>query len=124
MGMSQREQNELVAERQKLLDRIRDLEAARPPVGSLACKIGEKGGLSVYGLQRFPITLYAEQWERLIENIPAIKAFMLANSSQLTRKPKFGPAETAVVAPTGPTPETSAALAVANRILGSDTPTA
>ena len=117
MSMSQREQNELVAERQQLLDRIAALEAAKPQPGSLACKIGEKGGLSVYGLQRFPITLYVEQWERLIENIPAIKAFMLANSSRLTRKPKFGPAERATSAP-AQSPETAAAVAVANRVLG------
>ena len=121
MGMSQAEQNKLVAERQQLLDRIAALEAAKPQPGSLACKIGEKGGLSVYGLQRFPITLYVEQWERLIENIPAIKAFMLANSSQLTRKDHSAYRKAPATQPTQ-SPETAAAVAVANRILGTDTP--
>lgn len=119
MAMSQQEQNKLLAELQAAKERIVALEAAKPPVGSLACKIGEKGGLSVYGLQRFPITLYAEQWERLIENIPQIKAFMLANASRLTRKAH--PAARLVATAPAQSPETAAALAVANRILGTET---
>ena len=120
MSMSQAEQNRLIAERQTLLDRIAALEAAKPQPGSLACKIGEKGGLSVYGLQRFPITLYVEQWERLIENIPQIKAFMLAHQSQLTRKDHSSYRKPAPAAQPTQSPETAAAVAVANRVLGSE----
>jgi len=50
-------------------------------------KIGDKGGLCVYGLNvRFPVTLYVEQWERLIADLPALQAFIKANSAKFTRK--------------------------------------
>ena len=118
MAMSQSEQNALVQQNKALAERIAQLEAAKPTPGSLACKIGEKGGLSVYGLQRFPITLYAEQWERLIENIPQIKAFMLANSSKLTRKDHSAYRKPVAAVEPAQSAETTAAVAVANRILG------
>ena len=44
--------------------------------GPLSCKQSEKGGVSVYGLQRMPVTLYAEQWERLFGFADEIKAFI------------------------------------------------
>jgi hypothetical protein len=44
--------------------------------GPLSCKQSEKGGLSVYGLQRMPVTLYAEQWERLLAFAEEIKGFI------------------------------------------------
>ena len=46
--------------------------------GPLFCKIGEKGAVSVYGLNspRFPVTLYAAQWERLAEYIPQVLDFI------------------------------------------------
>jgi hypothetical protein len=50
-------------------------------------KVSEKGALSVYGLGRFPLTAYASQWERLIEDLDAMKAFMKANASLFSRKP-------------------------------------
>jgi hypothetical protein len=53
---------------------------------SLSFKVSEKGALSVYGLGRFPVSLYRGQWERLIEVIPQIKAFIEANASTLTTK--------------------------------------
>lgn len=51
-------------------------------------KIGEKGGLSVYGLGRFPVTLYKEQWEKLLSNADAIKTFIKENSDKLKTKGK------------------------------------
>ncbi len=48
-------------------------EAAQKGSGaarSLSCKVSEKGGLSVYGLQRMPVTLYVEQWDRLLNFAP------------------------------------------------------
>lgn len=39
--------------------------------GKLYCKVSRKGGVSVYGLQQMPVTLYAEQWERLLHDAPA-----------------------------------------------------
>ena len=44
--------------------------------GTLDFRVGEKGGVSVYGLGRFPVTLYYEQWIRLLEAAPELKAFL------------------------------------------------
>jgi len=44
--------------------------------GILDFRVGEKGGVSVYGLGRFPVTLYYEQWTRLLEAVPELKAFL------------------------------------------------
>ena len=52
----------------------------------LSMKISEKGGLSVYGLGRFPVTLYKEQWNKLLGMVDDIKAFIVANESKLKTK--------------------------------------
>lgn len=52
----------------------------------LTMKIGEKGGLSVYGLGRFPVTLYKEQWLRLLAMTDEIRAFIEANADKLKTK--------------------------------------
>ena len=52
----------------------------------LSMKISEKGGLSVYGLGRFPVTLYKEQWKKLLELKEEIIAFLEANDAQLKTK--------------------------------------
>ncbi len=52
----------------------------------LTLKIGEKGGLSVYGLGRFPVTLYKEQWTRLLAMADEIRAFIAANADKLKSK--------------------------------------
>ncbi len=57
---------------------------ARP--GHLTMKVSEKGGVSVYGLGRFPVTLYKEQWTKLLEHADDIRAFIQANDSQLKKK--------------------------------------
>lgn len=49
-------------------------------------KVGEKGGVSVYGLGWFPVTLYKEQWDRLIEAIPALEDFIAENVHRLKVK--------------------------------------
>jgi hypothetical protein len=54
--------------------------------GYLSFKIGEKGGLSVYGLGRFPVTLYYEQWNRLLGAAEDIKKFLEENKSKLKLK--------------------------------------
>lgn len=56
------------------------------PAQRLSCKVSEKGALSVYGLGRFPVTLYSGQWERLIAAIPEITAFAKANQALLAVK--------------------------------------
>ena len=54
--------------------------------GDLIFKVGEKGGVSVYGLGRFPVTLYYEQWNRLLGAANDIKSFMEENKSRLKLK--------------------------------------
>ena len=54
--------------------------------GQLRLKISEKGGLFVYGLGRFPVTLYKEQWIRLLEQTEEIKEFLKENDQQLKVK--------------------------------------
>jgi hypothetical protein len=71
----------LEAENKALKDQI---EQRKP--GQLRLKISEKGGLSVYGLGRFPVTLYKEQWKRLLEHAEEIKAFLEQNEQQLKTK--------------------------------------
>ena len=59
--------------------------------GKLYCKVSEKGACSVYGLQRMPVTLYEEQWERLLlfidQPTDGLRAFLKANHAQFSRKP-------------------------------------
>jgi len=52
----------------------------------LSFKVSEKGAVSCYGVGRFPVTLYSGQWQRLIEVIPQLKAFIEANKDKLAVK--------------------------------------
>jgi hypothetical protein len=54
--------------------------------GELDFKVSEKGGVSVYGLGRFPVTLYYEQWIRLLDQAEQIRDFMEENKSRLKMK--------------------------------------
>jgi hypothetical protein len=54
--------------------------------GTLYCKVSQKGALSVYGLQRMPVTLYVEQWERLLDFADEIRQFIKKNDADLKRK--------------------------------------
>lgn len=80
-----------VASLQAQLDALRAendaLRQQRSQGGPLHLKIGEKGGVMVIGLGRFPTTLYQEQWEKLIAFTPQITAFIRANAHKLSRKP-------------------------------------
>jgi hypothetical protein len=49
-------------------------------------KVSEKGGLSIYGLGRFPVTLYKEQWNRLLDHADEIRNFLKTNDQQLKAK--------------------------------------
>jgi hypothetical protein len=61
-------------------------EVDQPKRGSLYCKVSEKGACSVYGLQRMPVTLYVEQWQRLLEFGDEIRNFLKDNESRLKKK--------------------------------------
>jgi hypothetical protein len=77
---------ELQAENAALLARIAALNAAKPKAGGIVFKVSDKKAVSVYGLQRWPVTLYSEQWARLISEIPQLTAFMAAHVSELATK--------------------------------------
>jgi hypothetical protein len=76
--------------KEELLARIAELEqqSASKKQGSLEFKVGEKGGVSVYGLGRFPVTLYYEQWVRLLDSSDRLRAFLEENKSKLKLKSK------------------------------------
>jgi len=63
---------------------LRAQARARP--GQLTLKVSEKGAVSVYGLGRFPVTLYQEQWRKLLDGADDIRAFIAAHESQLKKK--------------------------------------
>ena len=54
--------------------------------GGISFKVSEKGAVSVYGLGRFPVTLYKEQWVRLLDHADAIKSFLKENDQLLKAK--------------------------------------
>jgi len=64
----------------KMLD-----EVDRPKRG-LYCKVSPKGAISLYGLQRMPVTLYVEQWDRLLGFSDQIRDFMKEHDAELKRK--------------------------------------
>ena len=68
---------------EELKARVAEMEkvAVRRRSGELEFKIGEKGGMSVYGLGRFPVTLYYEQWVRLLDAGERLRAFLEENKA-------------------------------------------
>jgi hypothetical protein len=54
--------------------------------GVMSLKVSEKGGVSVYGLGRFPVTLYKEQWQKLLGMTDEIRAFIQENEAKLKTK--------------------------------------
>jgi hypothetical protein len=70
------------------LERLRAENASlkKTSTKGLSMKISEKGGLSIYGLGRFPVTLYKEQWKKLLGLKDEIAAFLEANDAQLKTK--------------------------------------
>jgi hypothetical protein len=68
---------------EELKARLAELEKQTPGrrSGNLEFRVGEKGGVSVYGLGRFPVTLYYEQWTRLLDAVPQLRAFLDENKA-------------------------------------------
>jgi hypothetical protein len=71
----------LEAENQALREQVEQRKTSQ-----LRLKVSEKGGLSLYGLGRFPVTLYKEQWVRLLDYADEIRKFLKANDQQLKAK--------------------------------------
>ena len=74
----------------ELMARIAELEKrlGSKQSGKLEFKVGDKGGVSVYGLGRFPVTLYYEQWIKLLDAKEDLVAFLEANRSRLKLRPQ------------------------------------
>lgn len=70
------------------LERLRNENAAlkKGAATGITMKVSEKGGLSVYGMGRFPVTLYKEQWLKLLDMSDDIRAFIAANEGTLKTK--------------------------------------
>jgi hypothetical protein len=70
------------------LERLRSENAAlkKGPSSNVRMKVSEKGAVSVYGMGRFPVTLYKEQWLKLLGLSDDIRAFIAANEAQLKAK--------------------------------------
>jgi hypothetical protein len=69
---------------EELKARLAELEAKQQR--GLTFKVSDKGGVSVYGLGRFPVTLYYEQWVRLLDKSQELREFIEANKSKLRMK--------------------------------------
>ena len=70
------------------LERLRAENAALKSRANkeISFKVSEKGGVSVYGLGRFPVTLYKEQWWKLLEKADNIRAFITEHEAELKTK--------------------------------------
>ena len=70
------------------LERLRRENAAlrRGASSGIRMKVSEKGAVSIYGMGRFPVSLYKEQWVKLLDMAAEIRAFIAANESQLKAK--------------------------------------
>ena len=77
-------EEELKAEIERL--RAENENLKKPARGQTSLKVSEKGALSVYGMGRFPVTLYREQWEKLLSMSDQIREFILANDAALKKK--------------------------------------
>ncbi len=71
---------------EELKAKLAELENKQQKTGALQFKVSEKGGVSVYGLGRFPVTLYYEQWVRLLDASPQLREFLEENKSKLKLK--------------------------------------
>ena len=80
--------SELTNEEREELEQLRKQKATREAQDKkgISFKVSEKGGVSVYGLGRFPVTLYQEQWLRLFTEVDNLKTFIEENKSKLKSK--------------------------------------
>ncbi len=76
--------DELKAEVERL--RVENERLKNRTSRGVSLKVSEKGGVSVYGLGRFPVTLYKEQWTRLLDMADDIRSFIKENDSKLKAK--------------------------------------
>ena len=77
---------EAEAQNRRLLELNRALAAQNAPKTGM--KVSEKGALSLYGIGRFPVTLYPEQWVRVLEKDPEIRSFIKEHWNEFSHKDK------------------------------------
>ncbi len=77
---------DMKAELERLRAENQALKSTKPERGTLSMKVSEKGALSIYGMGRFPVTLYKEQWLKLLGIADEIKQFIKDNDSRLKTK--------------------------------------
>jgi hypothetical protein len=77
-------ESDILAELERLKAENESLKRSR--AGGTSLRVSDKGALSVYGLGRFPVTLYREQWEKLLAMSDEIKSFIAANVDKLKTK--------------------------------------
>ncbi len=80
------EEEDIKAENERLRAENEQLKSQR--TRSVSLKVSEKGGVSVYGLGRFPVTLYKEQWTKLLAMSDDILAFIKEHDARLKAKPE------------------------------------
>ena len=77
-------EEELRAEIERL--RLENEKLKKPARGQMSLKVSEKGAVSLYGMGKFPVTLYKEQWLRILASAPQIEAFIRENDGKLKTK--------------------------------------
>ena len=75
-----------MATEEEMKAQIERLSAENERLKKPTLKVSEKGALSVYGMGRFPVTLYREQWEKLLGMSDQIRAFIQQNDASLKKK--------------------------------------
>ncbi len=80
------QQAQLQAQLAALMAENAALKAKAAQAGTFKLKVSEKGALSLYGMGRFPVTLYKQQWRKVIARAGEIEAFIKANEATLTSK--------------------------------------
>jgi hypothetical protein len=83
-GREAMNESEMHAELERL--RAENAQLKNKDKGGLSLKVSEKGAVSLYGMGRFPVTLYKEQWLRVLASAPEIEAFIRENDSRLKTK--------------------------------------
>lgn len=84
--MAKNELAELQAQLAAMQAENERLRQERAQAGKVSLKVSEKGAVSVYGMGRFPITLYREQWEKLLAHKGQIETFIRENARMLSSK--------------------------------------
>lgn len=80
------ESNDIEQELARLRAENEALKSQKRTAGTLAFKVSDKGAVSVYGLGRFPVTLYQEQWDKLLAQSEELRRFIDENRARLKKK--------------------------------------